>query len=110
MGGQITTEESGYYIIEVNCGNMRQEFLFKDGSLNNISAIVSKQYKQNDFITSFSDSSVPYVHKGESYIIQSISIRILDPITKKPVVGLGQNNSIIIQVDTNDEIVIKSKK
>jgi hypothetical protein len=64
-----------------------------------ISAIASTQYLSANTVTVFSDAAVPYMHRGEPYVISDCTVRILDPVTKQPASGLGQNTCIFLQVD-----------
>jgi hypothetical protein len=60
----------------------------------NISAIVSRYNATKNYITGYSDSSVDYMHHGDSINIQHISIRILDPATRQPIGLLGDSSTI----------------
>ena len=66
-----------------------------------ISAVVSRNYTQNNYITGYSDSSIIYEHKGESFMLSNIRTRILDPDTKDVENDIGANNYIILQVIKN---------
>jgi hypothetical protein len=90
----------GYFLIEV-LGMFRNQGGYIDADENRarIAAVVSTQYDSNNSITGFSDSGIPYVHRGTSYLITEATVRILDPLTKKPVTSLGENNTIWIQIE-----------
>ena len=97
-----TNEGTGtYYLIEITGLNTAQSNLI-DNATNRgfISAIVSKQYDNNDSVTAFQDSAIPYVHRGVPVQIASARVRILDPTTKEVVTTLGEQNSIFLQVNS----------
>jgi hypothetical protein len=72
---------AGYYLVEIKSLNLAQSnFIDNQENRGNISAIVSTQYNQNDSITGFADSGIPYVHRGTPALISSANVRILDPI------------------------------
>ena len=107
IGDTITVNSAGGYFL-IECLNA---FRSTGGYIDNvenrryISAIVSSQYDSNNVITGFSDSDIAgYVHRGASYLISSVVIRILNPLTKVPVVNLGPNNCIWLQIQKQPEI------
>jgi hypothetical protein len=93
--------EGAYYLVEITGLNVAQSNLI-DNLQNraNISAIVSKQYDANDIITGFSDSAIPYTHRGVPTIINSARVRILDPDTKEVVSTLGDRNTVFLQLNS----------
>lgn len=66
-----------------------------------ITAIVSRNYTTNNYITGYSDSSIVYQHKGETFLLSSIRTRILNPDTKDIPTDIGPNNYIIVQIIKN---------
>ena len=96
----IENTREGFYLIE--CLNFfRRTGGYLDDKENriSISAIASTQYLSANTVTVFSDAAVPFVHRGESYVITDCTVRILDPVTKQPATGLGPNTCIFLQVD-----------
>ena len=90
----------GYFLIEIlNLFRNQGGYIDADENRARISAIVSTQYDSNNAITGFSDSGIPYVHNGSPYIITDATVRILDPLTKKPVTTLGNNNCIWVEIN-----------
>lgn len=79
----------GHFLVELTFGNGSQKYIFQQGSLSHIFAIVSRQYVNEGFIYAESDSAIPYVHMGSSFNLQNVRIRILDPVTKVPITTLG---------------------
>lgn len=101
-----TNEGTGtYYLIEITGLNVTQSnFINNETNRGFISAIVSKQYDNNDAITAFQDSAIPYVHRGPvSVKIGSARVRILDPTTNEVVSTLGDQNSVFLQVNSGVE-------
>lgn len=101
---RISENAGTYYLVEITGLNIPQSNLIDSTeNMANISAIVSKQYDQNDIITAFADSAIPYVHRGIPVRLASARVRILDPITKDVVTTLGDQNSVFLQVSSVDQ-------
>jgi hypothetical protein len=101
LGNEPNLNRSGsFYLVEIQ-DLFRRTGAYIDTEENNlsISAIVSTAYAQDNTVTAFADSGIPYIHRGPSYVISSATVRILDPVTKQPVTNLGLNNTIWIQID-----------
>jgi hypothetical protein len=83
----------GYYLLETITN-------FNTDYVNNgtITSIMSKQYNNADFITVYSESSIPYQHIGEPVMLSSIRIRILDPTTNLPVDSLGEASVVFLEI------------
>ena len=95
----------GYYLLETITN-------FNTDYVNNgtITSIMSKQYNNADFITVYSESSIPYQHIGEPVMLSSIRIRILDPTTNLPVDSLGQASVVFLEIiKAEKQPAIKSK-
>lgn len=98
---RISENAGTYYLVEITGLNIPQSNLIDSTeNMANISAIVSKQYDQNDIITAFADSAIPYVHRGIPVRLASARVRVLDPITKDVVTTLGDQNSVFLQVSS----------
>lgn len=97
----IQSDEVGYYLIET-VTTFSTRFKTTDAKHTSITAIASKQYNNADFVTVFSDSAIPYTHVGEPVSISSVRTRILDPRTMTVVKNLGNQNSIILQIQKNN--------
>tara|TARA_R110000823_G_scaffold273541_4_gene392597 strand:- start:7463 stop:9574 length:2112 start_codon:yes stop_codon:yes gene_type:complete len=97
----VVNTEGTFYLLEIQGLNVTQsDFIDSDETMPNISAIISKQYNANDIVTGFSDSGIPYVHRGEPQMISSARVRILDPTTKNVVSTLGQRNDVFLNLTT----------
>jgi hypothetical protein len=107
IGDTITVNNSGgYFLIEcLNAFRSTGGYIDTVENRRYISAIVSTQYDSNNSITGFGDSDIAgYVHRGASYLISSVVVRILDPLSKQPVSTLGPNNCIWLQVQKQPEV------
>lgn len=96
--------DGGFFLIEIlNTFRKKGSYIDNRESRPQISAIVSAQYDSNNSITGYSDSGIPYIHAGASYIISECTVRILNPLTKAPATNLGINNCCWIQVDKSTQ-------
>ena len=86
---ELLTNFNGLYLT----GNDKSKF---------ISAIVSRNYTQNNYITGYADSGITYQHKGEPFILSSIRTRILNATTKEIETDIGGNNFIILNIIKNN--------
>ena len=92
--------QEGFFLVEVlNFFRRTGGYIDSQENRINISAICSTQYLNANTVTAFADSGIPYIHRGEPYLISEAFVRILDPITKQPATGLGENTCIFLQVD-----------
>jgi hypothetical protein len=91
-------DDIGYYRVEAETV-FQNDFKKEDSRLGSVVSVVSKNYNANDFITGYGgDSAVPYIHQGNAQSISSVKIRIIDPKTNLPVVGLGENSTVFLEV------------
>lgn len=69
-----------------------------------LSMILTQQYNYSQTVMGFSDSSVPYIHRGQPLDLQNFHVRILDPSTDQPVPDqyLGPNSYIYLRIFKND--------
>lgn len=88
--------ESGFFLISLDLG-FNNDYSDGDKVYSNISAIASKQWQANDFVSMFGDSAIPYIHHGSPYQLQSAKVKIMDK-DKNIVRGLKPNSSIFIQI------------
>jgi hypothetical protein len=92
-------DDTGHMLIELLFSATGQQFMFNGGSLNHIFGIVSKQYIQDGYITSFNDASINYVHEGRPFNLQNVQVKILNPFTKQPIANLGEKSTIYLQLN-----------
>ncbi len=108
LGNELVSNQSGgYYLIQgaINCGTT--DYYDNTGIYNNIVAAVSTQYNTANTITGFGDSAIPFQNKGAPFIISSIAIDILDPLTKQTAAQLGNNNTIIFQINRAPQTILQ---
>ena len=91
-------DDIGYFRIEaetVISNNFKQQ----DRRLGAVIGIVSKNYNANDFVIGYGDgSSIAYQHTGVPQVISGINISVIDPLTSAPVVGMGKNSTVFLEV------------
>ena len=90
-------DQTGHTLVEVlgyDCDFVNDNNNFQ------IKAIVSNYYQTTGAFTSspFEDS-YRYVHIGESFILQFLKCRIIDPFTMDTLKGIGRNNCVYLIVD-----------
>jgi hypothetical protein len=86
----------GYFLLEINCS--LTDTIGDNKIVKNIMGIISRQYSEQGFITSYNSGSVNWIVRGQGVVLSAIKIRILDPTTMTPAV-LGDNNTIYLSVD-----------
>jgi len=91
-------DQTGHSLIELTLG-YNNLFINNNGNYN-VKAILSNYYQTTGSFSSmpFGDAYL-YQHLGESQVLSSIKIRILDPITMSNLQGLGPNSCIYLQVN-----------
>lgn len=100
IGDSPQEGQTPFYLIEVlNVFRRTGAYLDDEENRINVCAIASTQYLNANTVTVFSDGGIPYIHRGEPYLISEATVRILDPITKQPATGLGPNSCVFLQID-----------
>jgi hypothetical protein len=100
IGSTLKADSLGYFLVEVQGLTRRNDGFVDDRDANpSIQAVVSSQFSSNDRITGFADSAITYTHKGAPYMIKELNVRILDPGTKQLLADLGEENSILIDIN-----------
>jgi hypothetical protein len=104
------SSNSGYYLISTELGFNNE---YNDGNkiYGNISAIASKQWIQNDFVSVFDDGGIPYIHSGSPFLLSSVKVKILNS-QKNLAENLKPNSTLFIQIikGNQQEEMIPSKK
>ncbi len=104
---KVNASTGAYYMLEITGLNLSQSNYIDDSENRaNVSAIISKQYDQNDTVTGFADSAIPYVHRGMPVKVSGARVRILDPISKSVVPTLGPENTVMLQVSTTAQVYV----
>jgi len=94
-----TTQDSGFYLIQIS--GLNTNYTQDDKNRHNIMGIISREYNNNGFVSDWGSGSLRYVNTGEPYLLSSLEVTILDPKTKKAVNGLGESNSVFLEVIHN---------
>jgi len=88
----------GFYRIEAITA-LSNEYNTPNERKSKVTAVVSKNYNTNDFITGYGgDSSLDYEHMGETTVLNNIQIRIVDPLSEKEVENLGPNSTVFMEL------------
>ena len=93
-----TVDNIGFYRIEAITA-LSNEYNTPNERKSKVTAVVSKNYNTNDFITGYGgDSSLDYEHIGESTVLNNIQIRIVDPLSEKEVENLGPHSTVFMEL------------
>lgn len=92
---------AGYYLLELS-NIQTTEYMDDSETRIGIFALISKNYDTSGYITVYGGSEILTINSGNSYLIQSIRVRILDPNTKLPLSNaiIGLNNSVYLEILT----------
>lgn len=88
---------NAYYLVEIESKFKNNVYTSDNGNMKNVMAIANTYFNSNNYTSSSSADSIIYTHSGESQILQSFGIRILDS-TKKLAQDLGPDNAIFIEI------------
>jgi hypothetical protein len=90
-------ENVGHYLVEIIAYGGNKEFI-NTNTIYQIKNIVSSYYNSSGSFQSspFPDSYV-YSHTGETQIIHSFKVRIIDPYTMDTATNIGPSSSIYVQ-------------
>jgi hypothetical protein len=94
-----TTDDQPFYQVEISGINSQDITLPDDVPKNNlIQAYVGKYYSSGNF-TSSAEPGFTYTHKGESLMMKSVHVRILDT-QGNPEPGLGIHSAVVLELNT----------
>ncbi len=99
-GGQVGSLDNGYFLIEVS-GLPNSSISYGANANNNnqkIKSIVGRYYATSDYTEDQGQGALPFIHRGPSEILSSLSVRILDPDGNNTT-EVGNDNSIFIQIN-----------
>jgi len=85
---------TSHFILEVQ-GNFQNDFRTNNKIVRTVSSIISRYYGFESY-TSQEQSSIQYVHKGETMYIKSLRVRVLNPDLSDAV--LGEENHVYIEI------------
>ena len=89
--------DGGYFLLRVSGLPVQYE---EDNKIrNDILAVCPRQYNNNGYITFFgADGTLVYINTGSAFLLSSVDVAVLDPLTKTPVTTLGTGNSVFLEV------------
>ena len=89
--------DGGYFLLRVSGLPVQYE---EDNKIrNDILAVCPRQYNNNGYITFFgADGTLVYINTGSAFLLSSVDVAVLDPLTKTPVTTLGTGNSVFLVV------------
>jgi hypothetical protein len=93
-----SVNNAGHYLVELICAYSNNEYINATQNYQ-VKAIVGTYYLSSDSfcMTNGSDSYV-YQHRGEPINLSSITVRLLNPITKQEATNIGPNSTIYIMI------------
>lgn len=96
---------AGHYLIDLQCSYVN-EYVTQEKSYQ-IKAIIGNYFLSGDsFCMSMGPDSYVFQNNGQPLTLSSISVKILNPITKEPALNLGENSTIYLQL-TKEKPIIK---
>lgn len=98
--------DNGYLLVEIKA--IPTQYDCDDRTCSGIVQIASNNWDSSGFVTVYSDSSIVFVNNStEPMTIGSVSIRILDPVTKQPHPLMGDKSTIFLEKITNSQPIIQ---
>ena len=95
----ITRKKGGYFKLEVDMPNIKQDIRESDKTNNKIQAIISRFYNDGEYTTAYDEGSIPFIYEGnEPSYIDSFNVRILEP-NGELATSLGSTSSVFMQID-----------
>ena len=96
---------AGHYLIDLQCSYIN-EYVTQEKSYQ-IKAIIGNYFLSGDsFCMSMGPDSYVFQNNGQPLTLSSISVKILNPITKEPAQDIGENSTIYLQL-TKEKPIIK---
>lgn len=87
--------DTGYYLIEIQL-NFSSNIVGAETITKNISGIVNRYYSKGSYVSSGGDPSFVINYRGESILIQTMKIRILNP--DKSIASVGDDNTLFFEI------------
>jgi hypothetical protein len=93
----LSQDSAGHFLVEITGYN---SIYLDESSKREIKSIISSYYVTSGSFTSqpFPDS-YNFFNYGSPISLSNIKVRILDPITREEVIGLGPNSSVYLQIN-----------
>jgi hypothetical protein len=93
-----SVNNAGHYLVELICAYSNNEYINATQSYQ-VKAIVGTYYLSSDsFCLTNGPDSFVYQHRGEPINLSSITVRLLNPITKQEATNIGPNSTIYISI------------
>lgn len=93
-----SVNNAGHYLVELICSYSNNEYINATQSYQ-VKAIVGTYYLSSDsFCLTNGPDSFVYEHRGEPINLSSITVRLLNPITKQEATNIGPNSTIYITI------------
>jgi len=86
----------GYFLVEVKAG-FGNDFYTPSNNARDVRAIVSRYYSVNSYTSGSEGDSIVYRHSGDSMMLSSFKIRILDSL-KNVATNIGEDNTVFIGI------------
>lgn len=104
-------DPSPYFLIELESNYCASDYEDQGKISKSIAAVVAKGYLNQNYVISYQDDSVVYVHQSEiPAVISNFKVRILDCNTKQLSENVGPNNYIIVAISRNTLPPLQEKK
>jgi len=87
--------DTGYYLIEIQL-NFSSNIVGAESITKNISGIVNRYYSKGSYVSGGGDPSFVINFRGETILITSMKIRILNP--NKSVASVGEDNTLFFEI------------
>lgn len=88
--------DGAYYLVSIS--NFNNKYSEDTQTRTDISAVVSRQYNTNNYITAYQQSGIDWENTGQPFLLSDVRISILDPKTKMPVEDLGSSSAVFLQL------------
>lgn len=93
-----SVNNAGHYLVELICSYSNNEYINATQSYQ-VKAIVGTYYLSSDsFCLTNGPDSFIYEHRGEPIVLSSITVRLLNPITKQEATNIGPNSTIYLMI------------
>jgi hypothetical protein len=98
-----SVNNAGHYLVELICAYSNNEYINATQSYQ-VKAIVGTYYLSSDsFCLTNGPDSYIYQHKGEPINLSSITVRLLNPITKQEATNIGPNSTIYLMITKEEQ-------
>jgi hypothetical protein len=96
------SDTTGYFYLDIT-SNFQTSFLNTNGVSRSMNAVITRYENTGSYTIGSSDSGILYTHTGESQVLQSLKIRILNPdkTLASNSSGIGSDNTVLLQVVKN---------